>query len=125
VGLSFASALKAFLRQDPDVMMVGEVRDADTARTAIQAALTGHLVLTTLHTNTAAAAVTRLVDIGIEPYLLASTLTAVVAFLGELALVLRSGLPLDEALDVAGRDLTGLARWRCCATTSSAERAPG
>jgi len=78
VGLTFAAALKAFLRQDPDVMMVGEVRDADTARTAIQAALTGHLVMTTLHTNTAAAAVTRLVDIGVEPFLLASTLTAVV-----------------------------------------------
>ncbi|HEY0330278.1 MAG TPA: ATPase, T2SS/T4P/T4SS family [Rhodopseudomonas sp.] len=78
VGLSFASALKAFLRQDPDVIMVGEVRDAETAKIAIQASLTGHLVMTTLHTNTAAAAVTRLVDIGIEPYLLASTLTAVV-----------------------------------------------
>ena len=78
VGLTFASALRAFLRQDPDVIMVGEVRDAETAKIAIQAALTGHLVMTTLHTNTAAAAVTRLVDIGIEPYLLASTLTTVI-----------------------------------------------
>jgi general secretion pathway protein E len=78
VGLTFVSALKAFLRQDPDVIMVGEVRDTETAKIAIQAALTGHLVMTTLHTNSAAAAVTRLIDIGIEPYLLASTLTAVV-----------------------------------------------
>ena len=78
VGLTFASALKAFLRQDPDVIMVGEVRDAETAKIAIQASLTGHLVMTTLHTNTAAAAVTRLVDIGIEPYLLASTLSTVI-----------------------------------------------
>jgi general secretion pathway protein E len=78
VGLTFASALRAFLRQDPDVIMVGEVRDPETARIAIQAALTGHLVMTTLHTNTAAAAMTRLVDIGIERYLIASTLTVVV-----------------------------------------------
>lgn len=78
VGLTFASALRAFLRQDPDVVMVGEVRDPETAKIAVQAALTGHLVMTTLHTNTAAAAVTRLVDIGIEPYLLASTLTTVI-----------------------------------------------
>jgi general secretion pathway protein E len=77
VGLTFASALRAFLRQDPDVIMVGEVRDTETAKIAIQASLTGHLVLTTLHTNTAAAAMTRLVDIGVEPYLIASTLTAV------------------------------------------------
>jgi len=79
VGLTFATALKAFLRQDPDVIMVGEVRDTETAKIAIQAALTGHLVMTTLHTNTAAAAVTRLIDIGIEPYLLASTLSTVMA----------------------------------------------
>jgi general secretion pathway protein E len=77
VGLTFASALRAFLRQDPDVIMVGEVRDAETAKIAVQAALTGHLVLTTLHTNTAAAAITRLVDIGVEPYLIASTVTAI------------------------------------------------
>lgn len=77
VGLTFASALRAFLRQDPDVIMVGEIRDSETAKIAIQAALTGHLVMTTLHTNTAAAAVTRLVDIGVEPYLIASTLTVI------------------------------------------------
>jgi type IV pilus assembly protein PilB len=78
-GLTFARALRAFLRQDPDVVMVGEVRDEETARIAIQAALTGHLVLATLHTVDAPSAVTRLVDMGIEPFLLASSLEAVVA----------------------------------------------
>ena len=78
VGLTFATALRAFMRQDPDVIMVGEVRDPETAKIAVQASLTGHLVMTTLHTNTAAAAVTRLVDIGVERYLIASTLSAVV-----------------------------------------------
>ncbi len=77
-GLTFATALRAFMRQDPDVIMVGEIRDAETARIAVQASLTGHLVMTTLHTNTAAAAVTRLVDIGVERYLIASTLSVVV-----------------------------------------------
>ena len=74
IGLSFARALRAFLRQDPDVLMVGEIRDRETAEIAIQAALTGHLLLSTLHTNSAAAAVTRLLDMGIDDYLLASTL---------------------------------------------------
>jgi general secretion pathway protein E len=78
VGLTFATALRAFLRQDPDVIMVGEMRDRETASVGIQASLTGHLVLTTLHTNTAAAAITRLVDLGIEPFLLASTLRCLV-----------------------------------------------
>ena len=78
VGLTFAAALRAFMRQDPDVIMVGEIRDPETAKIAVQASLTGHLVMTTLHTNTAAAAVTRLVDIGVERYLIASTLSAVV-----------------------------------------------
>lgn len=78
VGLTFATALRAFMRQDPDVIMVGEVRDPETAKIAIQASLTGHLVMTTLHTNTASAAITRLVDIGVERYLIASTLTVVV-----------------------------------------------
>ncbi len=78
-GLTFPRALRTFLRQDPDVVMVGEMRDAETARIAIQAALTGHLVLTTLHTNDAASAVTRLMDMGLEPYLLASTIEAVLA----------------------------------------------
>jgi general secretion pathway protein E len=73
-GLTFATALRAFLRQDPDVLMVGEIRDRETAEIAIQAALTGHLLLSTLHTNSAAAAITRLLDMGIDDYLLTSTL---------------------------------------------------
>jgi general secretion pathway protein E len=79
VGLTFATALRAILRQDPDVMLVGEIRDRDTADIATHAALTGHLVLSTLHTNDAATALTRLVDLGIEPYLVASTVEAVLA----------------------------------------------
>ncbi len=78
-GLTFPRALRTFLRQDPDIVMVGEIRDLETAQIAIQAALTGHLVLSTLHTNDAPGAVTRLVDMGIEPFLLASTLEAVLA----------------------------------------------
>jgi general secretion pathway protein E len=79
IGLTFASAMRAFVRQDPDVIMVGEIRDAETSHIAIHAALTGHLVLTTLHTETAAAAVPRLLDLGVEAFLLSSTLRAVVA----------------------------------------------
>ena len=79
VGLTFAAALRSFLRQDPDVIMVGEIRDLETAQIAIQASLTGHLVLSTLHTNDSAGAVTRLVDMGVEPFLIASSLEAVLA----------------------------------------------
>src|SRR5205085_11227683 len=79
IGLSFAAALRAFVRQDPDVIMVGEVRDRETANVAIHAALTGHLVLTTLHTDSATAAVPRLLDLGVESFLLQSTLRAVIA----------------------------------------------
>jgi type IV pilus assembly protein PilB len=79
IGLTFASALRAFLRQDPDIMLVGEVRDLETAEICVRSALTGHLVLSTLHTNDAPSAVTRLIDIGVEPYLLAPTVLAVVA----------------------------------------------
>ena len=79
IGLTFATALRAFVRQDPDVIMVGEVRDPETANIAIHAALTGHLVLTTLHTETAATAVPRLLDLGVENFLLQSTLRAVIA----------------------------------------------
>jgi len=78
-GLTFARALRTFLRQDPDIVMVGEIRDLETGQIAIQASLTGHLVLSTLHTNDAPSALTRLVDMGIEPFLLASTLEAVLA----------------------------------------------
>lgn len=79
VGMTFASALRAFLRQDPDRIMVGEIRDKETAEIAVQASLTGHLVLSTLHTNDAAGAVTRLIDMGIEPFLIASTIVGVLA----------------------------------------------
>mgnify|MGYP005686577199 CR=1 FL=1 len=79
VGLDFARGLRAILRQDPDVVMVGEIRDKETAETAIQASLTGHLVLSTIHTNDAVGAITRLVDMGVEPYLLSSTLRMVIA----------------------------------------------
>ncbi len=77
--MTFARGLRAILRQDPDVVMVGEIRDAETAAIAVQASLTGHLVLTTLHTNTAVGAITRLRDMGIEPFLLSSSLVAVMA----------------------------------------------
>ncbi len=79
IGLSFASGLRSILRQDPDVIMVGEIRDLETAEIAIQASLTGHLVLSTLHTNDAPSALTRLLDMGIEPYLLASSITGIIA----------------------------------------------
>jgi general secretion pathway protein E len=79
IGLTFASALRSFLRLDPDVIMVGEMRDSETAHIGVHAALTGHLVLTTLHTNTAAGAITRLIDMGIESFLLASSARAIVA----------------------------------------------
>ena len=79
IDLTFADALKAFLRQDPDIIMVGEIRDLETAQIAIQASLTGHLVLTTLHTNDSAGAITRLMDMGIEEFLIASSVEAVLA----------------------------------------------
>jgi type II secretory ATPase GspE/PulE/Tfp pilus assembly ATPase PilB-like protein len=78
-GFTFASALRSLLRQDPDVIMVGEIRDAETARIATQAALTGHLVFSTLHTNDAPGAVTRLFNIGIEPYLVGASLSGILA----------------------------------------------
>jgi general secretion pathway protein E len=79
IGLDFSAALRSILRQDPDVVMVGEIRDGETARIAVQASLTGHLVISTLHTNSAPATVTRLMDMGVEPYLIAATLNGVVA----------------------------------------------
>ena len=78
-GLTFANAMRSFVRQDPDIIMVGEIRDLETAETAIQASLTGHLVLSTLHTNDAPSAVTRLVDMGVEPFLIAASVIAVLA----------------------------------------------
>ena len=79
IGLDFARALRSILRQDPDIIMIGEIRDLETAQIAVQASLTGHLVLATLHTNDAAGAVTRLIDMGIEPFLLASSLLGAMA----------------------------------------------
>ncbi|MEH2515710.1 general secretion pathway protein E [Bradyrhizobium sp. AZCC 1610] len=79
IGLDFPTALRSILRQDPDIVMIGEIRDLETARIAIQASLTGHLVFSTLHTNSAIAAITRLIDIGLERYLLASTIAGVMA----------------------------------------------
>jgi general secretion pathway protein E len=79
IGLTFAGALRSFLRQDPDIMMVGEIRDLETAQVAVQAALTGHLILSTLHTNDAASAITRLLDMGIDDFLLTSTISGLVA----------------------------------------------
>jgi type IV pilus assembly protein PilB len=78
-GLQFATSLRSFLRQDPDVIMVGEIRDLETAEIAVQAALTGHLVLSTLHTNDSPTAFTRLVDMGVEPFLVSSSLLGVLA----------------------------------------------
>jgi type IV pilus assembly protein PilB len=78
-GLTFATALRSFMRQDPDIIMVGEIRDLETAEMAIQASLTGHLVLSTLHTNDAPSSVTRLVDMGVEPFLISATLIGALA----------------------------------------------
>ncbi|MDF0545408.1 GspE/PulE family protein [Sphingobium sp. H39-3-25] len=79
ISFTFSTALRSFLRQDPDVMMVGEIRDTETAQIAVQAALTGHMILSTLHTNTAAGAISRLLDMGVEPFLLGSVLTGILA----------------------------------------------
>ena len=79
IDLTFANGLRSILRQDPDIIMVGEIRDGETAEIAIQASLTGHLVLSTLHTNDSPTAVTRLIDMGVEPFLVASSLSAVLA----------------------------------------------
>jgi general secretion pathway protein E len=113
IELSFARALRSILRQDPDVIMIGEIRDLETAQIAVQASLTGHLVLATLHTNDAPSAITRLTDMGIEPYLLASSLLGVLA--QRLVRVLcphcrRSAPPTEaEAQLLAKMGLTGIA----------------
>lgn len=97
IGLTFARALRSILRQDPDVILIGEIRDAETAQIAVQASLTGHLVLATLHTNDAVSAVTRLVDMGIEPYLLSSCLRGVLAqrLVRKLCAACREPAPVD------------------------------
>ena len=79
IGMTFARAMRSFLRHDPDVILVGEIRDKETAETAVNASLTGHLVFSTLHTNDAVSATTRLMDMGVEPFLIASSLEAVMA----------------------------------------------
>ena len=79
MGLTFAAGLRSILRQDPDVVLVGEIRDSETADIAIKAALTGHLVFSTLHTNDAPSAITRLIDMGVEPFLVSSSLLMVLA----------------------------------------------
>jgi type II secretory ATPase GspE/PulE/Tfp pilus assembly ATPase PilB-like protein len=106
-GLEFATALRSILRQDPDVILVGEIRDLETARVAIQAALTGHLVFSTLHTNDAAGTLTRLVDMGIEPFLAASSVAAVLAqrLIRTICPRCKSGYtPLPELLEKIGLD---------------------
>jgi type II secretory ATPase GspE/PulE/Tfp pilus assembly ATPase PilB-like protein len=101
VGLSFATALRSMLRNDPDVMMVGEVRDLETARITIQAALTGHLVFSTLHTNDAASGITRLMDMGIEPYLISSAVECFIAQRLVRVLCLQCRIPAKVSLEVA------------------------
>ena len=107
IGLTFASGLRSIVRQDPDVIMVGEIRDPETAEIAVQAALTGHLVFSTLHTNDAAGAVSRLLEMGVEDYLLASSLLGVLAqrLVRNVCTRCRIAVPADEALAGIG-DLT-------------------
>nr|WKF57378.1 Type II secretion system protein E [Paraburkholderia busanensis] len=114
-GLTFAVALRAFLRQDPDVIMVGEIRDEETADVAVKAAQTGHLVLSTLHTNDAPAAIARLADIGVEPYNLAAALRMVTAqrLVRRLCTACRTPMPHSAAaLRAAGFADTGLDGWQ-------------
>ncbi|MCK6412288.1 MAG: type II secretion system ATPase GspE [Azonexus sp.] len=126
VELDFARALRAILRQDPDVVMIGEIRDAETAQIAVQASLTGHLVLATLHTNDAASAITRLTDMGVEPFLLSSSLQAVLAqrLVRRLCPHCRRAAPVDPALGLpaAVRQLHHPVGCRECAHTGYAGR---
>lgn len=98
-GMTFARGLRAILRQDPDVVMIGEIRDAETAEIAIQASLTGHLVLSTLHTNTAIGAITRLIDMGVEPFLISSSVSGLIAqrLLRQLCTICRENYVADAA----------------------------
>ncbi len=107
IGYTFAHALRAILRQDPDIIMIGEIRDRETSEIAIQAALTGHMVLSTLHTNNAVSAFTRLMDMGIEPFLIATTVRAVQAQRLVRRLCQHCALPVTVLADVATR-ITGL-----------------
>ena len=107
-GNTFANVLRAFLRQDPDIIMIGEIRDIETAQIAVQASLTGHLVFSTLHTNDAAGAVTRLIDMGIEPFLIASTLQAVLGQRLVRTICEKCKTPFEPEDDVL--DMLGLSR---------------
>ncbi len=100
IGLTFASALRSIVRQDPDVIMIGEMRDIETARIAVQSALTGHLVLSTLHTNNAAGGITRLLDMGLEEYLLSSTVNGILAqrLVRKLCSICKVSYPVTDAL---------------------------
>jgi general secretion pathway protein E len=110
IGLGFAEVLRSIVRQDPDVIMVGEMRDLETARIAVQSALTGHVVLSTLHTNDAGSSITRLVDMGVEPFLVTSTVTAIVAqrlvrrLCGECKRPLAMTAPIAQKLEACGLD---------------------
>jgi type II secretory ATPase GspE/PulE/Tfp pilus assembly ATPase PilB-like protein len=120
IGLTFASGLRHIVRQDPDVILVGEIRDLETAEISIQASLTGHLVFSTLHTNDAPSAVTRLQDMGVEPYLLSSVLEAILAqrLVRRICQVCRVGdtaSPADiEALGIEADPHTTLFRGKGC-----------
>jgi type II secretory ATPase GspE/PulE/Tfp pilus assembly ATPase PilB-like protein len=102
-GMTFANGLRSILRQDPDIVMVGEIRDRETAEIAVQAALTGHLVLSTLHTNDAAGAITRLVDMGVEPFLISSSLISVLAQRLARAICPRCKVAYSPPTDALGR----------------------
>jgi len=123
VGLTFASGLRAILRQDPDVVMVGEIRDRETAEIAVQASLTGHLVLSTVHTNDAAGAITRLRDMRIEPFLLASTLRAVLAqrLVRRLCPTCRSPHPADAGTAAALGMTEGATVWEAVGCDACAQ----
>jgi type IV pilus assembly protein PilB len=120
VGLTFSKALRTLLRQDPDVIMVGEIRDEETARTAIQAALTGHLVFSTLHTNDACSAITRLVNMGVEPYLISAALNMVLAqrlvrrICGKCRQVYEPQRTIRKALERMGYDISEFYRGVGC-----------
>ena len=108
-GLTFASGLRSFLRQDPNIIMVGEIRDGETAELAIQASLTGHLVLSTLHTNSAAGSLPRLLDMGAEPFLIASSVNVVMAqrLVRQLCQKCRKAIPAEEHAEKQMRDELG------------------
>ena len=100
IGLDFANALRSIVRQDPDVIMIGEIRDLETAQIAVQSALTGHLVLSTLHTNDAGSSVTRLLDMGVEDYLLTSTVNGVLAQRLVRTLCMQCGRPYEALPEI-------------------------